>query len=634
MPKYDEISSTEKLLDLIRDKDRKKYKSINIETHRGSGEWIKMHLTTPFSIKKAVTIGVDIGHDNIKLAKIRYSSSHHPELIDYKDIPFETGIKPDHINFVPFLKSSLTPFCGTTKNFEIWANISSARVEMRYLKIPKVPRKQIANAVYWAHRKIAPFDYKATTFDFEVLGETNEHGTLKTEIMSFAVPKHEIEVLRRTFSKAAYQLTGISIVPFAFQNLLRTSWIEAAAKNISSLYIGRDWSRIDIFSKGNLVLSRGIKAGIKTMKESMQGKLNGRQYEYSDQIRNIVDIEKMDTPVNQNHIKTDEAQQIFFNLIHDTSSSPLENTELDPKEAEIFMLILPALERLVRQIERTFEHYSQNFDNERVEKIYISSEIRPHKRIVDYITDESGLDCETFDPFMTNPDFLKKISIPKAAGIKSSYAPAMGMALSNNSITPNFLYTHKEKMKYARSVLIDRITVACFVAMMSFCIGYFLFLGHNVDKKYREIANLEHQLEGFDTIVNQEIILKLVDQAKLKNEAYGKYSKKYLGIAVLSEISNLTPVNIRLLSITAALGKKMKNTDGKGGKTRKDEKFLLFEGIISGEQTSLEASLAGYLISLRSSLLFEQPVIKKKSFGFLNNEAVLQFTAQLKFTES
>ena len=93
----------------------------------------------------------------------------------------------------------------------------------------------------------------------------------------------------------------------------------------------------------------------------------------------------------RSRIDTRKAQEIFFELIHDASHRADAASKLRPEEEKIFKMILPALERLVRQVERTFEHYASNFDNERVEKIYISSGIRPHSRIVDYIGDQLDL---------------------------------------------------------------------------------------------------------------------------------------------------------------------------------------------------------------------------------------------------
>ena len=89
------------------------------------------------------------------------------------------------------------------------------------------------------------------------------------DVMAYTAYLEEVKALKNLFLKAGFPLTGISIVPYAFQALLRTPRIYSDEPNVSSLYIGRDWSRIDIFPNGNLKLSRGIQAGVRTMIEAL-----------------------------------------------------------------------------------------------------------------------------------------------------------------------------------------------------------------------------------------------------------------------------------------------------------------------------------------------------------------------------
>ncbi|UCH19605.1 MAG: hypothetical protein JSU83_13570 [Deltaproteobacteria bacterium] len=624
MAKYDEISSTERLLELIRNNSPGEANTSKTAPRKPSRHRITSYIKQSMALKKSTTVGVDIGHDELKLAKIRHSAYHKPELVDYLRVPYEPNVTPHDPEFIRFLKSTLRRFCGSFKKTELWSNISSARVEIRYTKIPKVPSKQIPNAVYWSHKRLAPHNEKESVFDYEILGESGEGGTPKLQVISLTAPIQEVQNLKEIFSKTGFPLKGIAIVPFAVQNLLRTQWIDAGVRNVSSLYIGRDWSRIDIFSGGNLVLSRGIKAGIKTMNAAIRGELDENGLDLALELPESEYLEEIEPISEKQHIDADQAQKIFFGLIHDVSPMESESTDLEPEEEEIFKLMLPALERLVRQVERTFEHFTANFANERVEKIYISSGISPHKRIINYIGDQLGLPRETIDPFSAGPHFLGDITGPASATERSSFAPAMGMALSNNSLTPNFLYTFKEKAKAAGSRRLSRIAAAAFVLLMTVSVGFFYWQGEIIDQKKSEITQLRYQLNRFQPMVDQSIIINLVDQAKQRNEIYRDFSKKYLGIVVLREVSNITPSNIRLLSITANLGGKPGNAE------EKIEKRLVLEGIILGDRLAFEASLAEYLIKLKESPLFDQPTIDKKQLGFYQNNEVLQFTAHLK----
>jgi hypothetical protein len=302
-------------------------------------------------------------------------------------------------------------------------------------------------------------------------------------------------------------------------------------------------------------------------------------------------------------------------------------TELQPEEEEIFRMIKPALARLVQQVERTFEHYASHFHNKRVEKIFISSTIRPHRRIVDYIGDELGLPRETFDPFTTDLHFLAGVSGPVSDAERGSYAPSIGMALSDNAITPNFLFTFKEKAKAARSKLLNKVTLILFFIMMGVCFGFYSWQGHLISQKEYDVASLEDQLKSFKFQVDQKKILDLVEENKKKNEQYREFSKKYIGIVVLTEISNLTPSNIRLISISVQL------VDPPDTKPENTQKNIFLEGIILGDRMALNAALTDYLMKLTQSPLFEEFDVKEqqiKYFGEYQDKEVLRFSAQLK----
>ncbi len=613
----DEISSTEKLLDLIKSSTKTGSEFSSITPSSSFAQRIKSYFNNLFTFKKSTKVGVDIGYNELKLVKTSYSSPQKHKLLDYLKVPYLPNVPVDHPEFIPYLKSVFTRFCGSAKNTEIWANISSARVEMRYLKIPKVPQKQIANAVYWAFKKITSFNEKDTTFDFEILGDIQEGSAQKTEVMAYSVPTQEINKLKAIFSKSGFPLTGISIVPFAYQNLLLNNWVGTDAKNVSSLYIGRDWSRIDIFSNGYLVLSRGIKAGIKTMKATMSGEKEENR------------IKPPSKPVapdegKQTQIDTDRAQEIFFDFTQDSPEQDLSPTELRPEEKAIFKMILPALKRLVRQVELTFEHFSANFENESVERIYISSGARPHKLIVDYIGNELGVPKENFDPFSADSEFLGDISGPESALESEAFAPAAGIATSSNSITPNFLFTYKDKKKVTDIQFFNKILYTGFAFIMILCIGFYFFQKQTIRDKEDEVAMLKLEMSNFISKVDQAAILKLVEEAKRNNTAFKEYGRKYLVIAVLSEIAELTPANIRLLNITGQL------ESPPGAEDKNPEKSIKIEGIILGDRMALESVLAGYLIALKGSPIFDQPVIAEKTMGFFNNNEVLQFITHLK----
>ena len=628
MAKRDEVSSTERLLDLIRDDSKPEYTAGSMDSEKSFGLRLKNIISNPVSFRKTVSVGVDLGYDDIKLVKVSRIANQKYEMLEYERIPFTENLDRQSPQFPQFLRTVLTDFYGNTKNVDLWCTISSARVETRQIRIPKVNQKQIPNSVYWSYKKITSFDETKNIFDFEILGEAEEGERPKIEVMVYTALQEEVKELKDTFSKAGYPLKGISIVPFAFQSLLRAGLIETDEINVSSLYIGRDWSRIDIFSEGNLVLSRGIKAGVKTMIEALRTEIEGNLFELSIAKSPTKDSARIRAIKRKLKNELEQAHQLFFGVIHDSNPSVLDERQRLLKEDRIFKMILPALERLVRQVERTLRHFSLNYDNARVGKIYISSGVNPHQRIVDYIGEELAIPTETLNPFADSANFLSLAPSPDNPSEQSAYVPAMGMALSSNTLTPNFLYTYKDKQKAVRAQRINRGVFGAFVMVVLLCVGVTFWQDRQLEEKEFKLLQLQRQLETVTLRVDKSLILKLVDETQANRRQIKEIGQKYLGLAVISELTHLTPSSVRLISISTTLAGA---PDGqKGNKKGSAKKTLVLNGIIHGNRLILEPKLAGYLMELKNSPMFDEPKLSKKSFERYKDNDVLRFTARLK----
>jgi len=634
LAKQDEISSTERLLDLIRTESEEGFADSDLSSQKRAGR-TKSFLRSPISFKKNITVGVDIGYDDLKLVKIKRVSENSYELLEYARVPFDPEIPRESPKFYTFLRPTLAEFCGSSKSMDIWCTISSARVETRQFRIPKVPSRQIPNAIYWTYQREAAFDEKEKVFDFEILGEVQEEQTTKINVLAYTAPVDEVVTLKDMFAKAGFHLTGISIVPFAFQTLLRARRVESADQQVASLYIGRDWSRIDIFSSGNLLLSRGIKAGVRTMMEALRKEIESSSKGLSLVKAPDEDVGRIRAVKKKLKLDLELAQKYFFGYTPGATPQDEAGRKLSINENKIFVMIQPALERLVRQVERTIRHFALNYENTRIGKIFISSGVSPHRKILNYIGEELGMPTEVLNPFSESANFLHHVPVPDSLSEQSSFAPAMGMALANNSRTPNFLFTYKDKRKDLRNRRINRSVFASFLILIAVCVGISFVQEREIQAKDAQKMQLQQHLEGYNLRVDKNLILKLVQEIREKNRTDQAIGKKYLNLAVIGEVVNLTPSNIRLLSIETQLGPLPDKAAQKEEKNKKQKaaapppKVLILEGIVEGDRLTLESSLASYLMKLKESPLFDQPLISNKSFAFSGNNEVLRFTAKL-----
>ncbi|MFC1825856.1 hypothetical protein ACFLYZ_00500 [Thermodesulfobacteriota bacterium] len=619
MAKKDEISSTEKLLDLIRGKSAKDSDSSVVHSSHPAAAAMKLS----FLRKRKLIVGVDVGLQSLRLVKISQSADKKSELLDSLRVPFDPKLPKKSPRFHRFLKSVLMKFCDSSETVEIWSAISSTNVETRYLRIPKVPKKQMFKAVFWTYKKDISFDEHNDIFDYEVLGDILEDGVSKTAVMAYSAPKREVDELKALFSKSGYPLTGISIVPFALQNLFKTQWLKNG-KNVCSLFVGNDWSRIAVYSNGNLVLSRGVKSGTKSMVEAIREEIDINGLEQSLPPADGDHPPEFEDDNENYDSDTDPALKLLTGLIDDTSPLAEEEESLNANTDKLFGTIQPALDRVIRQVERTIRHYSLNFGDEGIGKVYISGKISANRHVVNYIGQQLGIPVENLDPFASQKLLSAGFSIPESESERGAFVPAVGMALSSNSFTPNFIFTYKDKEKAIVNIRIKRAMLGLFLLLMAAGVGFFLWQNSILEQKKATVAKLQMQMAQYSPVVDQNLIIQMVAKAQRNIDTAEAYVNKYFAMAVISEIVQITPSEIFLTNIAAQL------ESFKGSSPAPEvNKGLVLEGIIFGERLASQTLLAGYLIKLESSPMLIQPVIKKKYYDVLEDQEILRFTVEL-----
>lgn len=622
----DDIRSTEKLLQLIRSPKQPQTPSEPSSGSVQSAAPKSFSLMSALRIQKKAVVGVDIGHTYVRLAKAARLGDKRYELLDYLHIPLETQSHLQDPDFQARLQEGLDRICGTGAPCDIWAAIPSAKVEVRYLRVPKLKRKQMANAVFWTFTNKVAFNEKEEILDYEILGDITEGGVRKTEVMAFKAPKGEVGALQSVFQQLGYPLKGITIVPFAVQNLLRTQIVAHEEKDVCCLFVGRDWSRIAIYSQGNLVLSRGIKAGMRSMVEAInlamsdQGDWTAGSGAEAEPDQDIEEDE--DTAVIA--AIHPAAQRLFFDFIAATPlpTTPLgENGAMDPDK--VFQMILPAMERLVRQVERTFEHYALHFHRDGVKRLYLSGQITANAMLVGHISRQLDMPTEVMNPFAPGTPFVQNVTIPDTRQERESYLPAIGLAVSHNSVTPNLIHTHKDKeAEEGLRRFNQRILIGCMACLLAL-LFIFSWQERRLDAKRDHIAGLNHQLMSYTPPAEREILLALFSQTQKKQQALSRLAQRYAPVAVINELAQITPANIRLIGVT------LDGPKTPGQRSASATQTLTIDGIVFGDPGGSETTLTSYLLALRNSPVFSRPTVQNRQAEYYNTQEVLRFQARL-----
>ena len=616
-----DITSTEKLLRVIRSK--------NDEAPTGADapeplvkkttrfRLPKAALPNMVTLQKTSTVGIDIGHEHLRMVRATANSDRSWRILDRRKLALPPKLVRDTPEFQAFLKTSLASFCGSTKQSNLWAIMSTAKVDVHHIRVPKVAKKQLDNVVYWTAKKESPFDEKEMVFDFEFQGEVIEQGIPKLAVMVYTAPRQEIDDLKGLFMRIGWPLTGISVVPFAVQNLFRTSWLPSQEGTIASLFIGNDFSRIDIYAGGSLVMTRGIKAGMTSMVEALVDRFN-----------------EMRTSPNAPSLTMDQGRKIIWGLSPD--SPPLEKGDAGSELSKetVFGMLEPALERLARQVERTFEHYTSTMPGDRIVRVFVSGAMNIYQPIVDYVGMQLGVKSAILDPLSeqasaAGPDVDGALCVSE----RIAFAPAVGLALSGNDHTPNLMFTYKDKKRETSIKRINQTVFALFMAIVLICSAAFVYQNHVISQRRTVVAGLEAQLTELAPPVDRNQVLKLAAKVKQRNELSKVYADRYLGMVLISELTALTPARIRFVDLKITLGPALAGDSAKKETAKPRAEEIILEGLILGDRQMFETSLASYTMSLEASPLFRQVTVQKNNVEpYLKDEA-LHFILNIKVEE-
>ncbi|SDN70175.1 Fimbrial assembly protein (PilN) [Desulfonauticus submarinus] len=573
--KKDEIAATQKLLEQIRIPSKEN--SIN------SLEKFK------FNIKKNKTIiGLDLReHYLVFAASEAYENISRLKIIE--KIAYPKNITKTHPDFIKWFKVVIKKIKSTYPNAFYWFLIPSKYVKTFYLHIPKVPNNMLEQTILSAIKKEAKVNINVWLYDYKIIDHDLENK--KLGVWAYLADKKKVKEVKQLAKEVNLKNIGITTYQFALANIFNH-----AHKNIAYIFIGTDWSRINIYNKGLVLFNREIKTGLLSLAEELL-----------------------------TYIKT---QPPLIKLIEKTSSEDILCTlkkllteELNKKHP-LYQLdkdiiknaIAPALRRLVLQIRRTIQYYTSTIKKEEVKQIYIAG----ISNLPNFILEEiySNLDIQA--SFLT-PIKNKLISVEGIFNLspkeEMNFSPVIGATLANsngvNSI--NFLINKKQKEKIKIQKKISSIISLSFILISLIMFGYYIVLQNKIKTEVQNISILKKQITTFSPKINQEIILKLANKIKKDNENAKKSITLLKPVALLKEVALLTPKNIKLTSLTI-------NTK---------DSWISIKGI-TGNTTNSSLNIANYILTLKKSKFFSEVSLQNQELEATNKYTRKIFEISLK----
>jgi len=660
-------SSTDKLLDMIRGSGKK---GGGVETPAPQPLAPKRKWNLGLSLKagssagsssKNVHLGVELVGGAIRMVKLTLGSGRSRTL-EFKTVSIpEQG--PDAPELSLVLRLALKDFLGKT-DADVWAVVPAETADLRFLQVPKTNKKQISNAIYWTAKKEASFDDAEVVFDYELQGEVIEKGAPRLSVLAYTVKREEFEKLRNLFLQAGYPLAGITLPSISMRNLLRGNWVEGGEKTQACLHLGGEFSRIEIFSGGNLQIVRVLKGGLSAMAQSLAEAskeftphppavepksepgesvvLVPEEAVFSSAIP--IEIESMASEPAVAEIKpaglsVEDALSLIENMAEGPQSLPEGHPGRKLSTADVLEMLKPAWERLLRQVQMTFSHHAVTLGNEQVGGLTLSGPLGGDPGMLEYLGEKLGLPCRLLDPL--SPDNLGRLQIAApvlSLAERQPYSLVLGLTGADRS-SCNLLHTYKQKEEEDRVASLNRMVALSWLGVAVLILGFFVWQQAQSYMKQQELSVLEGRLREFQPRVDMPLLLTTGAKVRQALDNMRQFANRTRPVAVLRDVTGLTPENVKLFSIsTMDLGtpeeqpvatQETQSKPGQrpAGKGREAMDTLTLEGYVKGDSQILESLLSAYLVQLRTSPLLGEPSVSKRSVEVTaTGEDVLRFT--------
>jgi len=380
-------------------------------------------------------IGIDVGTKSVKVVQM---ADVDGEMAIVKSALIDIGGLPGNQDEVlASLKTALVGF--ETKEAKIIAIINCSQTCTRKIVTPKMPKKELAQAIRWEAKNAIPFSIDEALLDFEILGEVTEKGIQKLVVAVAAAPQETVYKLLSLFSKAGLEISVMVPMSLSLQNLLAISK-EKRESNIAIIEMGASITELNIYQKGRLAFSRKLPIAGNDITKAMTSTL------MSSQGKVELTMEEAEKIKKDQGVPTGEGTE-----------------EIDGKilPSQILALVRPCVEQLASEIERSFDFFREGSHSEQVEKIILFGGGARLKGLITFLHNELDIAVEMGYSFADIKSLSKGESDKENEGIRFDLAVGAALTKSNKiNLLPIEL---KEKAKLSPQKMPCMIKIVAFL---------------------------------------------------------------------------------------------------------------------------------------------------------------------------
>lgn len=353
-------------------------------------------------------VGLDIGSSCVKVVQTRVVGNQRELLamgigeipkdsIESKNPEAQKAVLVDVIKKV-FKESGV-------KTKRVVTSLSGDSVIIRYVKLPFMSLDELKGSISKEAEQYIPLNIDQVVLDFQVLGESQEDGQKKLDVLLVAAKVDVVDQHLLLLKAAGLSPAVIDIDAFALQNAYEMNRLEESDETVALLNMGASLTTINILEGKNTRFTRDIPVAGNDFTREIQKEFNLKFSEAEELKR------------SHGAISMEE---------DDFSLSTV--SQKDDRVLRMSDVMTPVLNKLLGEIRRSFDYYETQSRKKTVERVVLLGGSARLKNVNRFLANKLGIPVEHFSPFRNIEVKNKKID-PEAL-TEREYHLGVGLGLS------------------------------------------------------------------------------------------------------------------------------------------------------------------------------------------------------------
>jgi type IV pilus assembly protein PilM len=332
-------------------------------------------------IRTGNLVGLDIGSSSIKAVQFKTTGDQLTLLnLALEDIPLEIQEEADLDIKNDMLADIIRKLFKehNIKSKDVVTSLPGDDAIVRYVKLPFMSDEELKNVISYEAEQYIPLAIDQVVLDFDRLGEIDEDGQKKIEVLLVAAKEEIVDRHLELIRRVGLNPAVIDVDSFALSNAFIRNYSNVEGETVSLIHVGAKLTTINIVEEGISHLTRDVQVAGNSFSREIQ-----REFGMS-----LAEADELKRTQGKVLTETEDIMQI-------------EVPTQEDKSARVGEALNPLLNKLIAEIRRSFSYYESSIRKKPVSRIILSGGSSRLKNFDKYLAEKLNVPVDLNDPFKT-----------------------------------------------------------------------------------------------------------------------------------------------------------------------------------------------------------------------------------------